>query len=127
MPLDRTKARGRVEGARNAYRVGIRADFIQLLADDLDEALKLLDMAALDTSNAKHEAARVGRELDDEKTAYRKLREQSVHTEKCVLLLRSIAKSPKGAAVKAAEMLKEMGVTEEAVVTAALPVKIEVP
>lgn len=116
MPLDRVKARARVTGARNAYRVGIRSDFIQMLADDLDEALKLLEGQVLEISQVKNEATRASRELDEEKTAYRKLREQSAHTEKAIALLREIKASPKGAGVKAAAMLKEMGVVEPVVV-----------
>lgn len=128
MPLDKAKARSRVEGARNAYRIGIRADFIQLLADDLEGALNQIDQDALALGRAQNDVARFQRELDEEKTAYRKLREQSSHTETCVALLREIAKSPKGAAAKASAQLKAMGVTEVApAAPVAVPAKVVVP
>lgn len=128
MPLDRAKARSRVEGARNAYRIGIRADFIQLLADDLEGALNQIDQDALALGRAQNDVARFQRELDDEKTAYRKLREQSAHTETCVVVLREIAKTPKGAASKALAQLKAMGVVVDTPQPpAAVPAKVVVP
>lgn len=130
MPLDRTRARSDAEGARNAYRSGPRADFIQRLAEHVDEALKVVDSATLEASQAKNECARLGRELDEEKTAYRKLREQGQHMEACVALLRELRISPKGAQRKAADMLERMGVgvTETPAVTASVvPDKVEVP
>ena len=114
MPLDKAKARSYIEGARTAYRIGIRAEFIQIGANHLEEALNQLDQDSLAASRAMNDVARYQRELDDEKTAYRKLREQSGHIETCVALLREIAKSPKGAAKKAEEQLKTMGVVEPA-------------
>ena len=111
MPLDKAKARGRVNGARSHYRFGIHSEFINLMADDLEEALNLLDSAALETTRAKNEAARLERELDNEKTEYRKLREKSEVAPAPVAdaplaLLREIAASPKGAQKKAAAFLK---------------------
>lgn len=116
MPLDKAKARSYIEGARTAYRIGIRSEYIQIGANHLEEALNQLDQDSLTASRAQNDVARFQRELDDEKTAYRKLREQSQHTEACVALLREIAKSPKGAAKKAEEMLKVMGVETPAAV-----------
>jgi hypothetical protein len=115
MPLDRIKARQCVEGARHAYRIGVRADFIQVMADHLEEALKVVETATYEVNTAKNDSTRIQRELDDEKTAYRKLREASVHTENCVLVLKAIAANPKGAAKKAAEQLRAMGVVTEGV------------
>ena len=100
MPFDKAKARSRVNGARTAYSRGIHSQFINDLANDLEEALKLTDEAALTAQRALNDTARIGRELDDEKTAYRKLREQSAHSESMVALLREIAASPKGAQKK---------------------------
>ena len=112
MPFDKAKARSRVNGARTAYSRGIHSQFINDLANDLEEALKLTDEAALTAQRALNDTARIGRELDDEKTAYRKLREQSAHSESMVALLREIAASPKGAQKKAAELLKSAGFAE---------------
>lgn len=109
MPFDKAKARSRVDGARNAYRIGIRADYIQLLATDLEDALNLLDGAALEVSRAKNDSTRLQRELDEEKDHYRKLREKSVHTEALVQFVKDVAASPKGAAKKAAALLVAMG------------------
>lgn len=114
MPLDRIKAKQCVEGARHAYRIGVRADFIQMIADHLEEALKVVDEATRSVDTAKNESSRLQRELDDEKTAYRKLRESSAHTENCVLTLKAIAANPKGSAKKAAEQLRAMGIVVEA-------------
>ena len=114
MPLDRIQARKRVNGARSAYGRGVHSEFINKLADDLEEAMGLLDSSMLDAQRAQNEVARLQRELDEEKTHYRKLREQSAHTETALAVLKVIAASPKGAAKKAAEQLKAMGVAEEA-------------
>lgn len=114
MPLDKARARARVNGARSHYRFGVHSEFINLLADDLEESLNLLDSAALETSRAKNEVARLGRELDNEKTEYRKLREQGgENAEKMVALLREIAKNPKGASKKATAHLLAMGLLSE--------------
>lgn len=129
MPLDTTKAKSLVSGARQAYTRGPHTEFIQNLADALDEALKLVDEASLASQRAQNDVARIGRELDEEKTAYRKLREQAAHSEKMLLLLREVAKSPRGAQKKAAELLKEMGAEEaeeaEEAVEAAAPTVVE--
>lgn len=109
MPLDKAKARSRVDGARNAYRIGIRSDYIQLLANDLEEALNLIDGSTLEVSRAKNEATRLQRELDEEKDHYRKLREKSAHGEALVTFAREVAASPKGAQKKAAALLVSMG------------------
>lgn len=118
MPLDITKARGRIQGARTAYYRGPAAEFIQNLATDLEDALNLVDGATITSQRAQNEVARVQRELDAEKTAYRLLREQSVHTERAIALLREIKASPKGAQKKAADMLAEMGIVDAPVVPA---------
>lgn len=125
MPLDKIKARSRVTGARNAYRVGPWSEYIQLLANDLEAALDELDQASMVSNRAQNEVSRYQRELDEEKTAYRKLREQSVHTEAMIALLREIKASPKGAQKKADEMLKTV-VGEEKVVPM-VPAKVVVP
>lgn len=125
MPLDKAKARAYIVGARSAYRIGIRSDYIQIGADHLEEALNQLDQDSLAASRAMNDVARYQRELDDEKTAYRKLREQSAHTEACIALLREIAKSPKGAAAKAKAMLETMGLADAPVPVAA-PAKVVV-
>ncbi|MDZ4345939.1 MAG: hypothetical protein U1E51_26290 [Candidatus Binatia bacterium] len=116
MPLDRIQARKRINGARSAYGRGVHAEFINNLATDLEEALNLLDGSTLESQRALNEVARMQRELDDEKTHYRKLREQSAHTEAMVALLKEIAASPKGAAKKAAELLKAAKMAEPAAV-----------
>lgn len=127
MPLDKAKARSYVEGARNAYRTGPRAEYVQVGANYIEEALNQLDADSLALSRALNENTRLQRELDDEKTAYRKLREQSATSEACVALLRDIAKSPKGAKLKAEELLKGMGLTQpQAPVPAPEPAKIVV-
>ena len=125
MPLDKAKARSRVDGARNAYRIGIRSDYIQLLANDLEEALNVIDGSALEVSRAKNDATRLQRELDEEKDHYRKLREKSVHTEALVQFVRDVAASPKGAQKKAVALLTSIGEPPvvEAVVPAAVPVE----
>ena len=69
--------------------------------------------------------SRFQRELDEEKTAYRKLREQAVHTEAMIALLRELSASPKGAQKKAADMLKTV-VGEEKIVPME-PEKVVVP
>jgi hypothetical protein len=128
MPLDKVKARSDVQGARNAYFRGPHADFIQRLATHIEEALASHDEMALGLNRAQNDNSRMARELDDEKTAYRKLREQMIHTEAMVAVLREIKASPKGAQKKAAEMLATMGVKDEAAKpAAAVPAKIEVP
>lgn len=113
MPLDRSKARARVDGARTAYRIGIRADFIQLLADDLDAALGEIDGSSVAVGRAQVEADRFKRELDESREMYRKLREKVAHMEAATEVLRSIAASPKGAQKKAEDMLATMGVAVE--------------
>lgn len=127
MPLEKAKARSYIEGARNAYRTGPRAEYIQNGANFLEEVLNQLDQDSLTASRALNDAARLQRELDEEKTAYRKLREQSAHADACVAVLREIAKSPKGAAAKAAAQLKAMGVVEETAPVAPVPNKVIVP
>ena len=112
MPFDKAKAKSRVNGARNAYSRGVHSQFINDLANDLDEALKLVDESTLAAQRALNDTARIGRELDEEKTAYRKLREQSAHSESMIALLKEITASGKGAQKKAAELLKTMGVSE---------------
>lgn len=123
MPLDRLQARKRIQGARSAYARVPNAEFIQNLANDLEEALNLIDTATTETQRAQNEVSRIARDLDDEKTHYRKLREQSAHTEAMMALLREISASPKGAKAKATDLLKTMGVAETPVV----PDKILVP
>lgn len=131
MPLDKAKARSYVEGARNAYRTGPRAEYIQIGAAFIEEALNQLDQDSLTASRAMNEATRLQRELDDEKTAYRKLREQGQHTEKYVALLREIEKSPKGAQRKAKDVLIETGVSDlvltRGAVIGVVPEKVVVP
>lgn len=105
MPLDKAKARSYINGARVAYRVGVHAEFIQMGASFLEEALNQLDQDSQTTARAQNDVARIQRDLDNEKTEYRKLREQSAHSESMVALLREIAASPKGAQKKAAELL----------------------
>lgn len=124
MPLDKVLARKLVAGARSAYARGIHSEFINKLADQLEEALKIGDDSANELGRARNEAARLARELDEEKTHYRKLRESSAHTEACVALLKEIAASPKGAAKKAADQLTAMGAVDE---SAPLPEKVVVP
>jgi hypothetical protein len=113
MPLDKAKARACVAGARSAYSIGIRADFIKVVADHLEDALNEIDQSALTARTAQNDASRFQRELDDEKAAYRKLRESTAHTENCVLTLKAIAANPKGSAKKAAEQLRAMGIVTE--------------
>lgn len=115
MPLDRTEARKRINGARSAYARGIHSEFIQNLANDSEEAINLIDAMTTETQRAQNEVAGLQRQLDEEKTHYRKLREQSAHTEAMTALLREIADSPKGAQKKAEEMLKTMKIVEPVV------------
>jgi hypothetical protein len=126
MPLDKAKARSDIQGARYAYMRGPSADFIQKLATHAEEALNELDTAQLTTQRAMNDVSRYQRELDDEKTAYRKLREQSANTEACVAVLREISASPKGAQKKAAELLAKIGAVES-VAPVAVPAKVVVP
>ena len=126
MPIDKAKARSYVEGARNAYRTGPRAEYIQIGANHIEEVLNQFDQDSLALARALNDVSRLQRELDDEKTAYRKLREQSAHTESCVALLREIANSPKGAKLKAEELLKNMGLAAPAPAPAPEPAKIVV-
>ena len=106
MPLDKNIARRMVEGAQAAYSRSPHAEFIGKLAAQLQAALDEVDTAQTTALRAQNDVTRFQRELDEEKTAYRKLREQSVHTEAMIALLREISKSPKGAQHKAEEMLK---------------------
>ena len=123
MPLDKILARKLVSGARSAYARGIHSEYINKLADQLDAALALSDEAVNELNRARNEAARLQRELDEEKTHYRKLREQSAHTETAMAVLREISQSPKGAAKKAADQLALMGAIEPV----SAPEKVVVP
>lgn len=114
MPLDRVQARKLVDAARSAYSRGIHSEFINKIADQLGEALETIDSSANEASRAMNDVARLQRDLDEEKTHYRKLRETSAHTETMVVVLREIAKSPKGAQKKAEELLLGIGLTEPA-------------
>lgn len=111
MPLDKSKVRSYINGARNAYRVGIHSEFIQIGANFLEEAINQLDQDSHTATRAQNEVARLQRELDNEKTEYRKLREKlevapAPISDAPIALLREIAASPKGAQKKAAEFLK---------------------
>lgn len=125
MPLDKNLARRLVEGAESAYARSPHSEFIGKLAASLRAALEEVDTAQTTALRAQNEVSRYQREIDEEKTAYRKLREQSVHTEAMIAVLREIAKSPKGAQKKAEEMLKTV-VGEEKVVPM-VPAKVVVP
>lgn len=114
MPLDRIQARKLVDAARSAYGRGIHSEFINKIADQLRDALDSIDASASIAANAQNDVARLQRDLDEEKTHYRKLRETSAHTETMVVVLREIAKSPKGAQRKAQELLLGIGLTEPA-------------
>lgn len=109
MPLDRALARRRVEGARTAYSRGPHAEFIQNLANDLDQALTLVSDTDLTVMRAQGNATTLERALDEEKDAYRKLKERGAHTEAMLGLLREIAANGKGAQKKAAAFLKTIG------------------
>lgn len=123
MPLDRIQARKLVNAAASAYSRGIHAEFIGKMAEQLNEALLVVDASTTDVQRAQNEVARLQRELDEEKTHYRKLRESSAHTEAMTAALKEISASPKGAAKKAADVLKAAGVVEPVVV----PEKVLVP
>lgn len=126
MPLDRVQSRKLVSAAESAYSRGIHSEFIGKIAAQLKEALEVVDTAAMESQRAQNEVARLQRELDEEKTHYRKLREESAHIESAVAVLREIAKSPKGAAKKATDQLALMGISEPVVVPPAQD-KILVP
>ena len=113
MPIDKTAARKRIQGARYAYARGIHSEFIQAMANELEQALNDLDQTAVVIKNAENEASRMARELDEEKTHYRKLRENSIHTEEMLSVLKIIAHHGKGAQKKAAELLTKMGIAVE--------------
>lgn len=122
MPLDKVMARKLVSGARSAYARGVHSEFIQKMADQLEAALAVSDDGANELSRSRNEVTRIRRELDEEKTHYRKLRESSDHIESSIAVFKAIAASPKGAAKKAADQLALMGVVDEPVA----PAKIEV-
>lgn len=118
MPLDKAKARSYINGARNAYRVGIHSEFIQIGAGFLEEALNQLDQDSQIAARAQNEVAILKRELDNEKTEYRKLREKLEVapvpvSDAPIALLREIAAIPKGAQKKAAEFLKTIDLVVE--------------
>lgn len=123
MPLDRVQARKLVNASAVAYSRGIHAEFIGKIAEQLNEALLVVDASTTDVQRAQNEVARLQRELDEEKTHYRKLREQSAHTEAMIGVLKEIVATPKGAGKKAADVLKAAGVVEPV----AAPEKILVP
>lgn len=115
MPLDKIQARKLVNAVETAYARSPHAEFIGRIATQLKVALDEVDGIAANSLRAQNEVARLGRELDEEKTHYRKLREQSAQTEAMIALLREIAASPKGAQKKAAEMLKIVAGEEKVV------------
>lgn len=123
MPLDRVQARKLVNASAVAYSRGIHAEFIGKIAEQLNEALLVVDASTTDVQRAQNEVARLQRELDEEKTHYRKLREQSAHAEAMIAVLKEIVATPKGAGKKAADVLKAAGVVEPV----AVPEKILVP
>ena len=122
MPLDRAKAKSLISSAQAGYTRGPHADFIAMLADQLSEALKIVDDATVNVLRAQNETQGKQRELDEVKTLLINIGEQNKSTAAMVTLLREISKSPKGAAKKAEELLKVMGSAEEVV---AAPVEIE--
>jgi len=111
MPLDRIQARKLCGAAQSHYGRGLHSEFINKIADQLRDALDVLDSNTLDVTRAKNDSARLQRELDEEKTHYRKLRESSEHVPAMVDALKAIAASPKGAAKKAEELLVKMGLS----------------
>lgn len=112
MPLDRIQARKLCDGAQSHYSRGLHSEFINKLADQLRDALEALDQFAIETTRAKNDSIRYQRELDEEKTHYRKLREASAHVPSMIELLKAISNSPKGAQKKAEELLKTMGIVD---------------
>jgi len=112
MSLDRILARKLCGAAQSHYGRGLHSEFINKIADQLRDALDVLDANVLDVTRAKNDSARLQRELDEEKTHYRKLRESSEHVPAMVETLKAIAASPKGAAKKAEELLARMGMAD---------------
>lgn len=112
MPLDRIQARKLCNAAQSHYGRGLHSEFINKIADQLRDALDTLDQFSLETTRAKNDSIRYQRELDEEKTHYRKLREASEHVPSMIELLKAISASPKGAQKKAEDLLKTMGIVD---------------
>jgi len=112
MPLDRILARKLCGAAQSHYGRGLHSEFINKIADQLRDALDVLDQNALEVTRAKNNEARLQRELDEEKTHYRKLRESVASTDALVTFVKGVAQSPKGAQKKAEELLKQIGIVD---------------
>lgn len=76
MPLDRIQAKKLVNAAASAYGRGVHSEFIGKIAEQLNESLAVIDAATMDATKAKNEVARIQREIEEEKTQYRLLREK---------------------------------------------------
>lgn len=123
MPLDKIEARKMVNNWERAYGRSAHAEFIGKMASQLKDALDVLDAAAMETQRAMNDTARLQRDLDEEKTHYRKLRETSAHVETMVAVLKDISKNSKGASKKAQELISAMGMDEPV----AAPANVVVP
>lgn len=112
--LDRAIARKVISGAR-AYERLPGSEFIAIAVGQLREALthiEDLDRAIVAQQNKTTLAERA---LDDEREAYRKLRERASNIEVAIEILKDIASSQKGGRAKAVAGLKKLGVEEEVV------------
>lgn len=112
--LDRALARKIISSARGYERYP-GSEYIQSAVGQLREALTAIEDLDRAIAAQQNKTTLAERALDEEREAYRKLRERASSIEVAIEILKDIASSQKGGKAKAVAGLKKLGVEEEVV------------